>query len=338
MNRKLSTIPVSVLDLATILQGDASAGPAFQRSLSFAKAAEKLGYHRYWFAEHHNMESVASAATAVLVGYVAGGTSSIRVGSGGVMLPNHAPLIIAEQFGTLASLYPGRIDLGLGRAPGTDPVTSHALRRNLQADTNDFPKDVMELMGYLGPRTADAKVKAIPGQDTNVPVWLLGSSTYSAQLAGLMGLPFAFASHFAPAQLMEALQVYRAHFTPSSLDKPYSMACVNVIAADDNKEAASLATSFYQLALGLFRNDRRPLPPPVDSMEGIWTGREEAGVRQMLSYAFIGNIETIEPSLQSFVDRTGVDEIMVTTHLFDAAKKIRSLELTASMFKTTVNK
>ncbi len=334
MNKKLSDIPVSVLDLSTIIQGDQSAGPAFRRSLAFAQAAERLGYLRYWFAEHHNMESVASAATAVLVGYVAGGTSSIRVGSGGVMLPNHAPLVIAEQFGTLASLYPGRIDLGLGRAPGTDPVTSHALRRSLHADINDFPKDVMELISYLGPRNADAKVKAIPGQDTNVPVWLLGSSTFSAQLAGMLGLPFAFASHFAPAQLMQALEVYRSHFTPSdSLHEPYAMACVNVIAADDNEEAALLATSFYQLALGLFRNDRRPLPPPVDSMDEIWTEREEQGVRQMLSYAFIGNLATIEPQLQSFVDRTGVDEIMLTTHLFDPAKKIRSLELAASIFR-----
>ncbi len=334
MNKKISDIPVSVLDLATIIQGDASAGPAFRRSLSFAQAAEKSGYLRYWFAEHHNMESVASAATSVLVGYVAGGTTSIRVGSGGVMLPNHAPLVIAEQFGTLASLYPGRIDLGLGRAPGTDTITSHALRHSLHADINDFPKDVMELLGYLGPRKADAKVKAIPGQDTYVPVWLLGSSTYSAQLAGMMGLPFAFASHFAPAQLMQALEVYRSHFTPSVyLEDPYAMACVNVIAADDDKEANLLATSFYQLALGLFRNDRKPLPPPVDSMDGIWTEREEQGVRQMLSYAFIGKPETIEPSLQSFADRTGVDEIMVTTHLFDLAKKIRSLELTASVFK-----
>ncbi|MES2330523.1 MAG: LLM class flavin-dependent oxidoreductase [Bacteroidota bacterium] len=332
--KKLSDIPVSVLDLATILQGDSSAGPAFQRSLAFAQYAEKLGYTRYWFAEHHNMESVASAATAVLIGFVAGGTSSIRVGAGGVMLPNHAPLIIAEQFGTLASLYPGRIDLGIGRAPGTDPLTSHALRRSLQGDINDFPNDVVELLSYLGPRQKDAKIKAIPGQDSNVPVWLLGSSTYSAQLAALLGLPFAFASHFAPAQLMEALTAYRRQFKPSQyLEKPYAMACVNVIAADTSEEAKQLATSFYQLALGLFRNDRRPLGPPVESMEGIWTEREEQGVMQMLSYAFLGDIEMISTSLQSFVDRTGVDEIMVATHLFDKDKKMRSLEITASLFK-----
>jgi luciferase family oxidoreductase group 1 len=335
--KKLSDIPVSVLDLATILQGDSSAGPAFRRSLAFAQHAEKLGYMRYWFAEHHNMESVASAATAVLVGFVAGGTSSIRVGSGGVMLPNHAPLIIAEQFGTLASLYPGRIDLGIGRAPGTDPVTSYALRRNLQGDINGFPNDVVELLGYLGPGEPDAKIKAIPGQDTNVPVWLLGSSTYSAQLAAMLGLPFAFASHFAPAQLLDALAVYRSAFKPSQyLEKPYAMACVNVIAADTTEEANRLATSFYQLALGLFRNDRRPLPPPVESMDGIWTEREEQGVRQMLTYAFLGNTETIRKSLQSFVDRTGIDEIMIASHLFDEDKKMRSLQLTASLFSKSI--
>lgn len=332
--KKLSDLPVSVLDLATILQGDDSAGPAFRRSLRFAQYGESLGYLRYWFAEHHNMESVASAATAVLVGFVANGTSTIRVGAGGVMLPNHAPLVIAEQFGTLASLYPGRIDLGLGRAPGTDPVTSHALRRNLQGDINGFPNDVVELLGYLGPSQKDAKVKAVPGQDTHVPVWLLGSSTYSAQLAAMLGLPFAFASHFAPAQLHEALAVYRGQFKPSEyLEKPYAMACVNVIAADTNEEANRLATSFYQLALGLFRNDRRPLAPPVESMAGIWTEREEQGVRQMLQYAFAGDRETISKSLQLFVDQTGIDEIMIASHLFDETKKMRSLELTASLFK-----
>jgi luciferase family oxidoreductase group 1 len=333
MKKKLSDMPLSLLDLSTITQGDTSAGPAFQRSLAFAKHAEMLGYTRYWFAEHHNMESVASAATAVLVGYVAGGTSKIRVGAGGIMLPNHAPLVIAEQFGTLASLYPDRIDLGLGRAPGTDAITSHALRRSLRGDINDFPNDVIELLGYLGPRNVDAKVKAIPGQDTNVPVWLLGSSTFSAQLAGILGLPFAFASHFAPAQLHDALTVYRSHFKSSAfLNQPYAMACVNVIAADTNKESERLATSFYQLALGLFRNDRRPLPPPVDSMNGIWNEREEQGVKQMLAYAFIGSTEKIGESLQAFVDSTAVDEIMVASHLFEPSQKMKSLELTASLF------
>jgi luciferase family oxidoreductase group 1 len=334
MSKKLSDIPFSILDLATIVQGDKSASPAFRRSLDMARHAEKLGFYRYWFAEHHNMESVASAATAVLVGYVAGGTSTIRVGSGGVMLPNHAPLVIAEQFGTLASLYPDRIDLGIGRAPGTDPVTSHALRRSLNGDINDFPKDVIELIRYLGKHDVSAKVRAIPGEETYVPVWLLGSSTFSAQLAGMLGLPFAFASHFAPALLHDALAVYRKYFTPSEfLEQPHTMACVNVIAADTGEEADRLATSFYQLALGLFRNDRRPLPPPVDNMDEIWSEREKLGVMQMITYLFKGTASTIQQSLQSFVDVTGVDELMIASHLYDHEKKKKSLDLIAQIGK-----
>lgn len=337
MTKTLSGIPFSILDLATIIQGDESAAPAFKRSLDLAQHAEQLGYKRYWFAEHHNMESVASAATAVLVGHVAGGTTSIRIGSGGVMLPNHAPLIIAEQFGTLALLYPGRIDLGLGRAPGTDPVTSHALRRNLNADVSQFPNDVVELLRYIGKRDASAKVRAIPGEETFVPVWLLGSSTFSAQLAGILGLPFAFASHFAPAQLHDALKVYRDHFNPSEyLQHPYTMACVNVIAADSDAEAEKLATSFYQLALGLFRNDRRPLPPPVENMEEIWTEREKEGVTQMITYLFKGSADTIRPSLQSFVERTNVDELMIASHVYDHQKKKRSLEIIAELSAVAV--
>lgn len=333
MSKKLSQIPVSILDLATVIQGDTSVAGAFHRSLAFAQHAEKLGYKRYWFAEHHNMESVASAATSVLIGYVAQGTTSIRVGSGGVMLPNHAPLVIAEQFGTLASLYPDRIDLGIGRAPGTDPVTSYALRRNNTSDINQFPNDVVELINYLGPKNAEAKVKAIPGQDTKVPVWLLGSSTYSAQLAGTLGLPFAFASHFAPAQLFDALDIYRSHFKPSEfLQEPYAMACVNVIAADTDEEAATLATSFYQLVLGLFRNDRKPLPPPVESMEEIWSDREKMGVLQMAAYSFLGSSETIEKSLQAFSDQTGVNEIMIASHLYDVDKKKHSLDIISKLF------
>src|SRR5687767_194474 len=258
MAKRLKDIPVSVLDLATISQGDQPAD-AFRKSRELARHAEQLGYLRYWFAEHHNMESIASAATSVLIGYIAGGTQRIRVGSGGVMLPNHAPLVIAEQFGTLASLYPGRIDLGLGRAPGTDPVTSRALRRSLTGSVDDFPNDVMELKNYLAPRDPSAVVRAIPGEGTQVPIWLLGSSTYSAQLAALMGLPFAFASHFAPTYLLDALQLYRQHFRPVGQNQqPYSMACVNVIAADTDEEAERLATSFYMLALGLIRNQRKP--------------------------------------------------------------------------------
>jgi luciferase family oxidoreductase group 1 len=333
MKQKISEIPVSVLDLATIIQGDSSPAAAFARSVSLAKHAEQNGFKRYWFAEHHNMESVASAATSVLIGHIAGNTSSIRVGAGGVMLPNHAPLIIAEQFGTLALLYPDRIDLGIGRAPGTDPLTSLALRRSLKGDVNAFPTDVVELINYLGPPDESMKVKAIPGSGTQVPVWLLGSSTYSAQLAGILGLPFAFASHFAPAQLHEGLLTYRTHFKPSAfLASPYSMACVNAIAADTDDQAEYLATSFYQLALGMFRNNRRPLPPPVASMENIWTPDEERGVMQMTTYSFLGTTETLTKSFQAFVDKTEVDEIMVSSHLYDLESRKRSLELISSLF------
>ncbi len=335
MKKELKDIPVSILDLATIIQGDNSPADAFHRSMTSARLAERLGYTRYWFAEHHNMESVASSATAVLIGYIANGTSTIRVGSGGIMLPNHAPLIVAEQFGTLASLYPNRIDLGIGRAPGTDQVTSYALRRTLKGDINDFPNDVVELINYLGPIDGQAKVKAIPGQGTRVPVWLLGSSTYSAALAAMLGLPFAFASHFSPAQLFEALQIYRANFRPSEfLKEPYAMACINVIAADTDEEAHYLTTSFYQMALGMFRNTRKPLPPPVPSMEGIWTEAEKAGVLQMLQYSFLGNPSTVNASIQNFLDKTQVDEIMVTAHLFDLSAKLKSLELTSQLFRT----
>jgi luciferase family oxidoreductase group 1 len=333
MQKDLSQIPVSILDLATINEGETTAD-AFQRSLALAQAAERLGYNRYWFAEHHNMDSVASAATSVLIGYIAGGTSSIRVGAGGVMLPNHAPLVIAEQFGTLASLYPGRIDLGLGRAPGTDPVTSWALRRALKSDVDSFPNDVVELLQYLGPRDPEARVRAIPGEGTEVPVWLLGSSTYSAQLAAMLGLPFAFASHFAPAHLHDALQIYHSQFRPSRfLQEPYSMACVNVIAAETDEEAAYLATSLYQMVLGMIRNKRRPMPPPIDTMEGVWTVPEKAAVQHMLQYGFIGSTETVKEGLQSFVNSTGVAELMITSHLFDLAKKINCYAAVAPFFR-----
>lgn len=334
-SKLLSQTPASILDLATIVQGKSTAD-ALKRSLRLAQKAESLGYTRYWFAEHHNMESVASSATAVLIGYVASGTQSIRVGSGGVMLPNHAPLIIAEQFGTLASLYPKRIDLGLGRAPGTDPVTSFALRRSLKGDVDDFPKDVAELISYLAPKNPSARVRAVPGEGTEVPVWLLGSSTYSAQLAAMMGLPFAFASHFAPAHLIEALKIYKERFRQSEhLHEPYSMACVNVVAADTNEEAAYLATSFYQMALGMFRNQRRPLPPPVESMEGIWNDAEKAGIHQMIQYAFTGNVQTVKDGLQSFLEKTAVDEIMITSHIYSLEAKMRCYELVADLFLTS---
>ena len=333
MKKQLSDIPVSILDLATIVEGD-TPKDSFRKSLQVAKKAEQLGYNRYWFAEHHNMPNIASSATSVLIGYIAGNTSTIRVGSGGVMLPNHAPLVIAEQFGTLASLYPGRIDLGLGRAPGTDQTTAYALRRNLNGSVDDFPRDVIELKNYLGPHTNDAKVRAIPGEGTQVPIWLLGSSTYSAQLAGLLGLPFAFASHFAPAQLQEALHLYRERFTPSEqLQQPYSLACINVIAADTDEEADYLASSFYQLASGIITNKRRPLQPPVKNFLNEWDEYEKAAVLQMMKYTFIGSPATVKQGLQSFLDETQVDEIMVASYIYDNNAKVHSYELIGDFFK-----
>lgn len=332
--KPLKEISISILDLATIVEGDSGAGDAFARSVQFARLAEKEGYTRYWFAEHHNMESVASSATAVLIGHVAGNTNSIRVGAGGVMLPNHAPLIIAEQFGTLATLFPGRIDLGIGRAPGTDQLTAAALRRTLRNDIREFPNDVQELLDYLGPKAPDAKVIAVPGQDTHVPVWLLGSSTYSAQLAAHLGLPFAFASHFAPTHLHEALHLYRTLFQPSAyLQAPYALACVNVICAETDSEAEYLSTSFYQMALGMIRNVRRPMPRPVENMDELWSEHEEFAVRQMLKYSFSGSSDTVARQLQRFRDETQVDEIMVTTHIHDADLKKRSISMAASLFR-----
>ena len=333
MKKQLYEIPVSVLDLATIAEGGSPAD-SFRKSLELARRVEKLGYNRYWFAEHHNMENIASSATAVLIGYIAAGTSTIRVGSGGVMLPNHAPLIIAEQFGTLESLYPGRIDLGLGRAPGTDQLTSLALRRKLNGSVDEFPQDVLELKNYLAPRNVDTRVRAIPGEGTEVPLWLLGSSTYSAQLAAALGLPFAFASHFAPTHLHDALKLYRNRFIPSDqLHQPYSMACINVIAADTDEEAQYLASSFYRLALGIVTGERKPLSPPVKSMEAIWTEYEKATVMQMMQYTFIGSAKTVQEGLQAFLNETGVDEVMVASYIYDNALKIRSYELIAPFFK-----
>ncbi len=326
MKKNFAEMPVSVLDLATIVEGE-TPRDAFARSIKLAQLTEKLGYTRYWFAEHHNMESVASSATAVLIGYIAAHTSTIRVGSGGVMLPNHAPLIIAEQFGTLESIYPGRIDLGIGRAPGTDPLTSYALRRNLHGK-DDFPGDVIELIDYLGPKDPQSKVRAVPGEGTLVPVWLLGSSLYSAQLAAALGLPFAFASHFAPTYLIEALTTYRSQFKPSQhLQRPYTMACVNAIAAGTDEEAQILATSFYRMALGMIRNKRQPLQPPIASMEGVWLEHEKNAVMQMMQYSFVGSASAVKKQLQDFIDTTQIEEIMIAAHVYDLSAKMRSYEL-----------
>ena len=338
MQKFLQDIPVSVLDLAPVIEGE-TIRDSFRNSLELARAVESFGYTRHWFAEHHNMENIASSATAVLIGYIAGGTSAIRVGSGGVMLPNHAPLIVAEQFGTLESLYPGRIDLGLGRAPGTDHLTSMALRRNLKGSVDDFPNDVMELRDYLSPKIPGARVRAIPGEGSQVPIWLLGSSTYSAQLAAALGLPFAFASHFAPTHLYDALKIYRDRFSPSEqLQQPYAMACVNVIAADTDEEAQRLATSFYRLALGIIRNSRIPLQPPVDSMDGLWDDYEKAAVSQMMHFSFIGSAKTVKAGLEAFLADTGVDEIMVASYIYENAAKIYSYKLISDFFKENSNK
>ena len=332
MADKLQQIPFSVLDLAPIVAG-AGAADSFKRSVSLAKHAEALGYKRVWYAEHHNMENIASSATVLLIAHVAENTSTIRVGSGGIMLPNHAPLIVAEQFGTLATLFPGRIDLGLGRAPGTDQMTSIALRRYMHS-VDQFPQDVEELRAYLAIPDTNTPVKAIPGIGTEVPVWLLGSSTFGARLAARLGLPYAFASHFAPTYLMEALHIYRKEFIPSkSLSSPYAMACVNVMAADTTAEAQKLATSFYQMARGIVTNERKPLQPPVDTMEGIWDEMEKAAVMQMMRYSFIGSIDDVSAGLENFAQQTGVNEIMVGSHIYDNEARLHSYSLLAPLFK-----
>ena len=325
--------PLSVLDLSPIVEGG-DAAQALAHSLHLARHAETWGYRRYWVAEHHNMDGVASSATAVLVGYIAGGTTTIRVGSGGVMLPNHAPLVIAEQFGTLATLYPGRIDLGLGRAPGTDRVTMRALRRHLDArdEEEGFPRDVMELQAYLGESRSDQAVRAIPGAGTQVPIWLLGSSLYSAQLAAHLGLPFAFASHFAPDLLLQALHVYRAGYQPSpQWPKPHAMVGVNVVCADSDEAAARLFTSIQQRFLGMQRGRRGPLPRPIDpaELEAMWTPLEKAQVQRMLVASAVGSPASVQQQLAALVEQTRADELIVAGAVHDHAARLRSYELLA---------
>jgi luciferase family oxidoreductase group 1 len=321
-------IPLSVLDLAPIAQGS-DAAQALRNTRDLAQHAERLGYNRFWLAEHHNMTGIASAATAVVIGHVAGGTSTIRVGSGGIMLPNHAPLVIAEQFGTLASLYPGRIDLGLGRAPGTDQLTSRALRRHL-GSVDDFPRDVLELQTYFRPASPGQMVRAVPGAGLEVPIWLLGSSLFSAELAAGLGLPFAFASHFAPQLLEPAVEMYRAHFRPSrDLERPYVMLAVNVFAADTDAAGKHLFTSAQQQFLNLRRGTAGPLPPPVDSMDSVCSPAELAGLQQMLSRSFVGSKETVQRGMKRFIDELSPDELMVTGHIFDHAARVRSFEIAA---------
>jgi len=323
-------IPFSVLDTTPVIQGG-DATQAFRNTLDLARHAERWGYLRYWLAEHHNMPGIASAATSVVIGHVAGGTSSIRVGSGGIMLPNHAPLVIAEQFGTLASLYPDRIDLGLGRAPGTDMRTAQALRRHLPgADT--FPQDVLELQHYFRTPEPGQMVRAVPGAGLNVPIWLLGSSLFSAQLAAHLGLPFAFASHFAPDAMMAALHVYRTQFRPSEqLDRPYAMLGLTICAADTDAEAARLFTSLQQQWTLLRRGSPAPLPPPIDTMEGRWTPAEKAGLEHALSRAIVGSPETVRKQLDAFIAETAADEIMITSQVYDHAARLRSFEIVAEI-------
>jgi luciferase family oxidoreductase group 1 len=323
--------PFSVLDLSPILEGGTPA-LALRNTLDLAQHAELWGYRRFWLAEHHNMPGVASAATAVVIGHVAGGTSRIRVGAGGIMLPNHAPLVIAEQFGTLESLYPGRIDLGLGRAPGTDPVTTHALRRDLASHADSFPEDVVELLSYFREATAGQRVRAVPGAGLDVPVWILGSSLFGARLAAELGLPYAFASHFAPDALDQALDTYRRTFRPSASRKePYVMLGVNVIAADSDREAERLLTSLEQAFVALRRGAPIPLPPPVDSMEGRWSDLERAQLEHALSCSVVGSPETVRRGLEAFVARTSPDELMVTAQVFDHAARLRSFEIVAEV-------
>jgi len=324
-------IALSVLDLVTIRHGE-SVGSAIARSVETARHVEKLGYKRFWLAEHHSISGLACSATAVLIVHVAGATRSIRVGSGGVMLPNHAPLVVAEQFGTLESLFPGRIDLGLGRAPGSDMATMRALRRDLGTSGDDFPELLQELRSYLGPALPGRRVFAFPGQNTNVPITLLGSSDFSAQLAGLMGLPFAFASHFAPLYLLPALDLYRQTFTASTvLRESYAMAAVPVIVAATDAEAQRLLTTAQQRSLALIRNQPVELKAPVDSMEGLWNSAEKQAVEARLARAIVGSPETVAGKLENFLRLTGVQEIFAVTDTYDQADRLRSYELLAEI-------
>ena len=323
----------SVLDLAPVQEGGAIAD-SFRATLDLARHAEQWGYTRFWLAEHHNMAGIASAATSVLIGYVAGGTSRLRVGSGGIMLPNHATLMVAEHFGTLETLYPGRIDLGVGRAPGTDGVTARAIRRGLGEGEEGFPRQVQELLAYLGPPQPGQLVHAVPGEGTNVPVWLLGSSTYSAELAAYLGLPFAFASHFAPALMLEALQVYREGFRPSEwLREPYAMIGVPLVAADTDAEAVRLATTPYRRALRLIRGEPIYTSPPVDSMDGLWSVEEQGLVLSKLGAAAIGGPDTVRQKLASVLRATHANEIIFTSDLYHHADRLHSYQIAAEVMR-----
>ena len=320
---------LSVLDLAPVPEGS-DVGQSLANSLELAKRAEHLGYRRYWLAEHHNMPGIASAATAVVIAHIAAGTSTIRLGAGGVMLPNHAPLIIAEQFGTLAALHPGRIDLGLGRAPGTDMLTARALRRNLEAGADNFPQDVVELINYFAPAEAGQRVRAVPGEGQEVEVWMLGSSTYGAQLAAMLGLPYAFASHFAPAEMEHAVDIYRSRFEPSErLGKPNLMLGLNVFAAETDEEAQFLFSSLQQAFVNLRSGRPGKLPAPVEGYVASLDPMAKAMLDQALSCAVVGSPSTVKKGLDAFIRRTGADELMVTAQIFDQKARVRSFEILA---------
>jgi luciferase family oxidoreductase group 1 len=328
---EIAHIPLSVLDLSPILEGS-DASQSFRNTLDLAQHAERFGYHRYWLAEHHSMPGIASAATSIVIAHVATGTSTIRVGAGGIMLPNHSPLVIAEQFGTLESLFPGRIDLGLGRAPGSDQLTARALRRNLHSDPEEFPNDVLELMEYFHPTQPTPSVQAVPGTGLDVPIWILGSSLFGAQLAAAFGLPFAFASHFAPAQMLDAIALYRGRFQPSAhLQRPYLMLGYSVFAADTDEEAQLLATSSQQATLNLRSGRPSKLPPPRAGYEDQLAPHERAMLREKFLCAAIGSPDTVRRELRAFIERTQADELMIASQIFDHAARVRSYEIAAQV-------
>lgn len=319
-------IPLSILDLVPIVVG-ATPALALRNSLDLAQNAERLGYNRYWVAEHHNLTGVGSAATSVVIGYLAGGTKTMRIGAGGIMLPNHAPLVIAEQFGTLASLYPDRIDLGVGRAPGSSQQTLRALRRGAESAAT-FPNDVQELQALFEPAAPRQIVQAVPGAGVEVPIWILGSSTFGAHLAALLGLPYAFASHFAPAALIDALYIYRGRFTPSrQQDRPHVMLGVNIVAAETDREAKYLFSTVQQSFTNLVRGRPGPAQPPIEDIDAYWTPAEKAQVSQLLTYSIVGSPQTVRTGLDQFVELTKADELMVSTHIFDHRARVRSYEI-----------
>ena len=327
-------VPISLLDLVPIIEGG-SAAQAFRNSIELAQAAEGLGYRRYWVAEHHSMPGIASAATSVVAARIAAETATIRVGAGGIMLPNHAPLVIAEQFATLEAMFPGRVDLGLGRAPGSDRATAHALRRSL--DTDDFPRLLDELEFFLREPAPDQKVRAVPSGGSNVPIWLLGSSGFSAQLAARRGYPFSFAAHFSPENLEVALELYRGHFVPSEvLEKPYAMVAVNIFAAENDREAERLATSHQQSFINLIRGNPGRIQPPVDDMGEIWTPSEKSMVQQRLGGTIVGGPEKVRKELFEFIDRTSTNELMIHTMMYDHSARIKSYEIVAGIMNSTM--